>query len=182
MKSSPPCRLTAVIVSLLMMVISHNLLATTPPSAQTSITREDILNTTDLTNGVKQAVAAGNLDSITQWQQKAADVANALGLPQSDIDYLQSAYIKNYLIFNAKRLLFNDAIEHAYYSLESIAPIKQRYPEAKDLFPQADKLFAQRDQLIQQIATELAKGQPLTNEIMQQAKAQFKSQMGHVPH
>jgi len=66
---------------------------------------------------------------------------------------------KNYLLFGAKRSLFNEAVEQAYYALDDIETVKNRYPEAQDLFADADKLISARDSIIRQIATELAVGE-----------------------
>lgn len=172
-------RLAALLFAFVSVItFSPTLLANNQPT-QTTISRDDILNTHDLITGVKHAVSTGDLDAINQWQHKAAEVAKAAGLTQADIDYIQSAYVKNYLVFSAKRSLFNDAVEQAYYTLGDITQIKQRYPEASDLFSQADQLIRERDNLIHNIAKELANGNPVTDKIIQQAKSQFMSRFSH---
>ncbi|MEG3766435.1 hypothetical protein [Alteromonas sp. 14N.309.X.WAT.G.H12] len=131
----------------------------------------DILHATDLENGIKEAVKQDNDQAISDWLEKAEDVAEQVGLPDSDLDYLRSSQAKNYVIFNAKRQLFNEEFEQAYYALEGIDGIKQRYPEAKDLFDRAETLLKKRDQIIEQIALTLSNGQTPDEEDLSAARA-----------
>lgn len=131
----------------------------------------DILHATDLENGIKEAVRQDNDQAINDWLEKAKDVAEQAGLPDSDMEYLRSSQAKKYVIFNAKRQLFNEEFEQAYYALKSIDAIKQRYPEAKDLFERAETLLTKRDQIIEQIALTLSNGQAPDEEALSAAKA-----------
>ncbi|MFQ3197142.1 MAG: hypothetical protein ACI8R9_000354 [Paraglaciecola sp.] len=138
------------------------------------ISRQDILGASDLIDGVKQALKQNDDKAIEHWLEKAAELAKTADLPQQDINYLESDEAKNYLLFGAKRSLFNDAVEHAYYALNDIEKVKKHYPEAQDLFAQADKLISDRDNIIQQIATELAGGEQPDEQKMDAAHALFK--------
>ncbi|MFT6897849.1 MAG: hypothetical protein ACJA13_002260 [Paraglaciecola sp.] len=138
------------------------------------ITRQDILSASDLVEGVKQAVKEDDEKAIELWLEKAANLANTAGLPPQDVNYIESDKAKNYLLFGAKRSLFNDSVEQAYYTLDDIETVKSHYPEARDLFAQADKLFSDRDSIIQQIATELAGDEQPNEQIMDEARALFK--------
>jgi hypothetical protein len=134
------------------------------------ISRQQILHATDLVAGVKQAVATDDKDEINNWLNKALELAKIAQLPPEDIAYLQSKDAYNYLVFHAKRSLFNDAFEQAYYAIEDIEPLKIQYPEAQDLFAKAEQLVMTRNQLIQQLAAELSKGQTVNDEHLLQAK------------
>jgi superfamily I DNA and RNA helicase len=134
------------------------------------ISRQDILEASDLVAGVKQAVKQQDDAALKQWLEKAIALAQEAGLPQEDINYLQSDMAVNYLEFHAKRSLFNDAIEQAYYALYDIEPLKIQYPEAQDLFAKADQLVAARDKIIQQIAAELARGENTDEQTLQAAR------------
>lgn len=127
-----------------------------PVSVLPVITREQILSASDLVEGVKQALLQSDEEAIEEWLDKALAVAKEAGMPSEDIDYINSDAAKDYVIFQAERSQFNDAIEKAYYELLDIETIKTEYPQAKDLFPNADKLIAERDKLLEQIATEMA--------------------------
>ncbi|WP_158770420.1 hypothetical protein [Paraglaciecola sp. L1A13] len=137
------------------------------------ISRQDILDASDLLDGVKQALAQDDEDMIDEWLSKAVDVAKSAKLPKQDISYLQSDMAKDYVIFHAKRSLFNDAVEQAYYALTSIDDIKTQYPEAQDLFANADKLIAERNNILEQIASELANGEQLTDNHRDTARQQW---------
>jgi hypothetical protein len=134
------------------------------------ISRQQILHATDLVAGVKQAVAKDDNAVIDNWLTKAIELAKTAQLPPEDIAYLQSSAAKNYVVFHAKRSLFNDAFEQAYYAIEDIEPIKVDYPEAQDLFAKADQLVMDRNSIIQQIAAELATGNAVDDEHLSQAK------------
>lgn len=138
------------------------------------ISRQDILEASDLVAGVKQAVRQQDDAAVKQWLEKAIALAKEAGLPQEDISYLQSDMAVNYLEFHAKRSLFNDAVEQAYYDLYDIEPLKIQYPEAQDLFAKADKLVADRDKLIKQIAAELAQGEDTDEQTLQAARQLWK--------
>ena len=139
-----------------------------------AISRQDILEASDLVAGVKQAVRQQDDAAVKQWLEKAIALAKEAGLPQEDINYLQSDMAVNYLEFHAKRSLFNDAVEQAYYDLYDIEPLKIQYPEAQDLFAKADQLVADRDKIIQQIATELAQGESTDEQTLQAARQLWK--------
>jgi superfamily I DNA and RNA helicase len=138
------------------------------------ISRQDILEASDLVAGVKQAVRQQDDAAVKQWLEKAIALAKEAGLPKEDISYLQSDMAVNYLEFHAKRSLFNDAVEQAYYDLYDIEPLKIQYPEAQDLFAKADQLVADRDKLIQQIAAELAQGEDTDEQTLQAARQLWK--------
>lgn len=138
------------------------------------ISRQQILHATDLVAGVKKAVAQNNDAEIDKWLNKAIELAKTAELAQQDISYLQSEAAKNYVIFHAKRSLFNDKFEQAYYAIEDIEPLKTDYPQAQDLFDKADKLIMTRNQLIQQLAAELSKGQVVTDQHLQEAKKRWQ--------
>ncbi|WP_158969541.1 hypothetical protein [Paraglaciecola sp. L3A3] len=143
------------------------------------ISREDILNATDLKAGVKLAVQQVNDQAISEWLEKASDLAEEAGLPAEDISYLQSNLAKKFVVFQAKRSLFNDAVEQAYYAIEDITPIKEQYPEAQDLFVKVDALLKKRNKLIEQIAKELAGDKPVDDEFLQAAQQQWKQQVAN---
>ncbi|MEP7702780.1 hypothetical protein [Paraglaciecola sp. 25GB23A] len=138
------------------------------------ISRQDILEASDLVAGVKQAVRQQDDAAVKQSLEKAIALAKEAGLPQEDISYLQSDMAVNYLEFHAKRSLFNDAVEQAYYDLYDIEPLKIQYPEAQDLFAKADQLVADRDKIIQQIAAELAQGESTDEQTLQAARQLWK--------
>ncbi|MFT4993084.1 MAG: hypothetical protein ACI965_000102 [Paraglaciecola sp.] len=138
------------------------------------ISRYDILHATDLVAGVKLAVAQNDADAIDYWLEKAIDVGEAANLSKEDIDYLRSHPAKKYVIFQAKRHLFNDAVEQAYYGLRDIDSIKAQYPQALSLFADADKLIADRNKLIQHIATELANGEQVNDNTLVEAQLHWQ--------
>ncbi|MDP5030443.1 hypothetical protein [Paraglaciecola sp.] len=139
------------------------------------ITRQQILQASDLVAGVKQAVKQNDKAAVKAWLVKATDLAKEAGLPEDDIHYLQSDMAINYLEFHAKRSLFNDAVEQAYYALYDIEPLKIQYPEAQDLFAKADQLIAQRDEIIEQIAAELSSEQHTKEQTLAAARQQWKA-------
>ncbi|GAC34659.1 hypothetical protein [Paraglaciecola polaris] len=143
------------------------------------ITRQDILTASDLVEGVKLALQQHDEKAIDEWLDKAIDLAKEAEMSQQDINYIQSDMAKDYVIFQANRSLFNDAVEQAYYDLLGIDEIKADYPEAEDLFASADKLIAQRDNIIEQIATELADGETLKDEDRKAARQQWLTRFAH---
>ena len=145
------------------------------------ISRQDLLDATDVAAGVKQALVNQDQSAISHWLDKVAEVAVEAGLSDADIDYLRSDSAQRYVIFHAKRSLFNDALEQAYYQGMDIDALKAEYPEAQDLFARADQLIAKRNQLIQQIATELANGQTVSDAHLQAARQQWQQQMAGQP-
>ena len=138
------------------------------------ISRLDILHASDLADGVKTAIEQNDDNAIDDWLEKAIDLAKIAKLSEEDIDYLQSERARKYVIFHAKRRLFSEAVEQAYYELYDIDSIKAQYPEALNLFADADKLIADRNKLIQQIATELANGGHVNDNILLDAQQHWK--------
>lgn len=141
------------------------------------ISRQEILDATDLVDGVKLAVIEDDNQAIERWLEKAIELAKTAGLSQQDINYLQSDMAEDYVIFQAKRSLFNDALEKAYYGLNDIETAKNQFPEAQDLFSKADALIAARDNIIQQIATEMAEGIKPSEQDISQARTLWKKRV-----
>ena len=137
------------------------------------ITREQIITASDLVEGVKQALKQDDEKAIEQWLDRALALAKEAGIAQEDINFIQSDSARDYVIFQAKRSQFNDAVEQAYYELQGIDAIKAAYPQAEDLFASADKLIIERDKIIEEIATELANGNTPTNAERQAARQQW---------
>ena len=137
------------------------------------ISRQQILTATDLVDGVKQALQEHDEKAISQWLDKALAVAKEADMSQEDINYIDSEMAKNFVIFQAQRSMFNDAVEQAYYDLLNIEDIKADFPQAQDLFDSADKLIAERDKLIEQIAAELSTGDAPTDADRQAARQQW---------
>lgn len=132
--------------------------------------RQQILHASDLVAGMASAVKNGDEAAIEQWQNKAVEVAEAAELTDSDIAFIRSDKGREYLIFHAKRALFNQAFEQHYYQLKGIDELKAQYPEAQDLFADADRLIVSRDAIILDIASELSETTPPDNAAIKQAK------------
>ncbi|QHJ13965.1 hypothetical protein FX988_04246 [Paraglaciecola mesophila] len=151
----------------------HNENINAPAAPLPVISRQQILTATDLVEGVKQGLQQDDDQVIDTWMSKAASVAKEADISKDDIDYIESDAARDYVIFQAKRSQFNEAVEQAYYELQGIDAIKAAYPQATDLYASADKLIAERDTLIEQIATELAGGNTPTNAERQAARQQW---------
>lgn len=145
------------------------------PSSIPVITKQEILSASDFTQGIKQAVQNNNLTEVDKWFTKAIDLAEIANLSKDDLDYLRSELAQKVAVFQAKRSLFNDEVEQAYYKVEDIAPIKANYPEAQDLYAKVDGVIKQRNQLIMKIAEEIAQGQPVSDQTLEAARQQWQS-------
>jgi hypothetical protein len=140
------------------------------------ITVMEILHASDLQQGIKQAVENKNEDAVNEWMKQAIAVGEAANLSQQDLNYLTSDTAKDYVVFNAKRQLFNEAFEARYYSLEEVESLKQQYPEAKDLFARTDALIKKRDAIIEQIAKTLSGSNTVDDVSLNKAKQQWREQ------
>ncbi|NDW16558.1 hypothetical protein GTQ48_13655 [Alteromonas genovensis] len=145
------------------------------------ITVMEILHASDLQEGVKQAVKQNNDEEIQYWLQQASEVGDAANLAADDLEYLRSRAAKDYVVFNAKRQLFNEEFETHYYALESIEGLKAKYPEAQDLFARADALLEKRDAIIQQIAVTIAGNDSPSDAVTKEAREQWLQQASAVP-
>ena len=140
------------------------------------ITVMEILHASDLQAGVKQAVKNGNEEDIDAWMAQAREVGQAANLSPEDMDYLNSETAKDYVIFNAKRQLYNEAFEARYYALEDVESLKAEYPEAKDLFARTDALIEKRDAIIQQIAVAISGSEQPDEAALEEARKQWLAQ------
>jgi len=140
------------------------------------ITVMEILHASDLQEGVKQAVKDENLEVVDSWMAQAREVGQAANLSSEDMDYLNSETAKDYVVFNAKRQLYNEAFEARYYALEEVETLKEQYPEAKDLFPRTDALIEKRDTIIQQIAVAISGSEQPDEAALKEAREQWLAQ------
>lgn len=140
------------------------------------ITVMEILHASDLQQGVKAAVKNDNENAVNEWLAQAIAVGEAANLSQQDLDYLTSETAKDYVIFNAKRQLYNEAFEARYYSLEEVDSLKEKYPEAKDLFARTDALLRKRDLIIEQMAKTLSASNTVDSSSLEAAKQQWREQ------
>jgi hypothetical protein len=136
----------------------------------------EILHASDLQEGVKQAVKDGNIEVVDSWMIQAREVGQAANLSSEDMDYLNSETAKDYVIFNAKRQLYNEAFEARYYALEEVETLKEQYPEAKDLFARTDALIEKRDAIIQQIAVAISGSEQPDEAALKEAREQWLAQ------
>ncbi|WP_218309519.1 hypothetical protein [Alteromonas antoniana] len=139
------------------------------------ITVMEILHATDLQAGIKRAVSENDNQAIDDWLDKARNVGEQAALSKSDMAYLSSGQAREYVIFNAKRALFNEKFETRYLNLRGIDDLKQAYPEAKDLFPRAETLLQKRNDIIERIAQTLAGGDVPDEEHIREAQAMWKA-------
>jgi hypothetical protein len=137
------------------------------------ITLMEILHASDLQAGVKEAVKNGDKDAINQWMDQAQVVAEAGHLAQTHIEYLDSQQAYDYVVFNAKRQLFNEAFEARYYALEDMGNLKDEYPEAYDLFERTEALLEKRDAIIVQMAQALSGTNPPSDAALNEAKQRW---------
>ena len=140
------------------------------------ITVMEILHASDLQEGVKQAMKNNNAEQVDSWMEQAREVGQAAKLSSEDMDYLASETAKDYVVFNAKRQLYNEAFEARYYALEDVESLKAQYPEAKDLFPRTDALIEKRDAIIQQIAVAISGSEQPDDAALQEARKQWLAQ------
>ena len=140
------------------------------------ITVMEILHASDLQEGVKQAVKNGNEEEIDAWMAQAHEVGQAANLGPEDMDYLSSETAEDYVVFNAKRQLYNEAFEARYYALEDVDVLKEQYPEAKDLFARTDALIEKRDAIIQQIAVAISGSEQPDEAALKEAREQWLAQ------
>ena len=139
------------------------------------ITVMEILHATDLQAGIKRAVSENDNQAIDDWLDKARNVGEQAALSKSDMAYLSSGQAREYVIFNAKRALFNEKFETRYLNLRGIDDLKQAYPEAKDLFPRAETLLQKRNDIIERIAQTLAGGDVPDEDHIREAQAMWKA-------
>ena len=140
------------------------------------ITVMEILHASDLQEGVKQAVKDENSEVVDSWMAQAREVGQAANLSSEDMDYLNSETAKDYVVFNAKRQLYNEAFEARYYALEDVDVLKKQYPEAKDLFARTDALIKKRDDIIQQIAVAISGNEQPDEAALEEARKQWLAQ------
>ena len=140
------------------------------------ITVMEILHASDLQEGVKQAMKNNNAEQVDSWMEQAREVGQAAKLSTEDMDYLASETAKDYVVFNAKRQLYNEAFEARYYALEDVESLKAQYPEAKDLFPRTDALIEKRDAIIQQIAVAISGSEQPDEAALEEARKQWLAQ------
>ncbi len=133
------------------------------------------LHATDLQAGIKSAVSENDNQAIDDWLEKARNVGEQAALSNSDMAYLASGQAREYVIFNAKRALFNEKFETRYLNLRGIDDLKQAYPEAKDLFPRAETLLQKRNDIIERIAQTLAGGEAPDEDHIREAQALWKA-------
>ncbi|MCU7553892.1 hypothetical protein OCL06_04700 [Alteromonas sp. ASW11-19] len=138
------------------------------------ITVMEILHASDLTDGIKTAVKQNDEAAITDWMAQARAVGEQAALSESDMQYLNSRQAREYVVFNARRALFNDAFEQRFLNLQDMGELKSQYPEARDLFPQAEALLDKRDDIIMRIAQTLAGGEPPTEQHIKDAQQRWR--------
>lgn len=139
------------------------------------ITVMEILHASDLQAGIKDAVRENDQQAIDDWLEKARNVGEQAAFSDSDMAYLSSERAREYVIFNAKRALFNEKFETRYLNLRGIDDLKQAYPEARDLFPRAEALLQKRNDIIERIAQTLAGGDEPDENHIQEAQALWKA-------
>ena len=115
----------------------------------------DLLNAVDVQRTAKQSVLTENPELINQQIEEIVRVAKAMPLHPDSIRFLRGPKATDYLLFQAKRALFDDELEQRFKSLSDIDDLKQKYPEAKDKFERADSMINERDSMLLEIENTL---------------------------
>ncbi len=111
----------------------------------------DLLNASDVIKVAKQSIKDNDLEKLNSKLDEVISVAKAMPLNPQSIDFLQSPQAHDYVVFQAKRAVFDDLLEIHFKNLKDIEALKRRFPEAKDKFAQADRMMSQRDTMLEQI-------------------------------
>ena len=146
------------------------------------VTMTQLLSVPEVTEKALFSVVEDNPKILLEVQAELVETAEKLGFSDSQLSFLASGPLLDYLRYHAKREMFNAAVHHAYINLENIDDIKAQYPEAKDLFKEAEQLIIRRNQLIEQIALSLANqdGLPIpTKAHFQEAATLWRQKMAH---
>lgn len=139
------------------------------------VTIDDLFNVEEVKLTAMSAYKYDDHAELIPLQARLLDTAKQLNMSQVDIELINSPRFFTYLRFKAAREWFDLDMQNAFQNLEDLAPIKDKYPEAKDLFVSAEALFLKRDYILQEIAAEIAtQQQQTTNEShMEAAKARW---------
>ena len=136
----------------------------TPPQ----LTIEQLLSASDVQQGILDAVAERDEGALEEWQVRIISAAEQIGYQSQQLAFLEGKRGRDYLRFRAKRAIFQQQVEEAYYNGEAFEPIAGRFPEAADLFDKTQQLFAARNATLEAIAEALVAAsrdnqeQPLT--------------------
>lgn len=151
--------LIAVLLTALLYVLVVWLTQPEQPKAHapfSDVTMTQLLSVPEVTDKAFRSVVENNPKMLLDIQAELIATAEQLGFSDSQLLFLSSEQLLDYLIYHAKRELFNLAVQDAFINLERIDDIKTQYPEARDLFVEADRLIYERNQLIEQIAISVA--------------------------
>ena len=137
-----------------------------------SISYLDIFNNQEFKQRLVLAVKSGDDLELKTLQQKAEEIAHAAGLPQEQMALIRGQRGLNFMIYRAKREMFEQAFVYRYNNLMDIRPLEQHFPEAQDLYQKALETVSKRDALIVEIAKTLANGDDYQG-YLEQARAEW---------
>lgn len=123
--------------------------------AYAALSHFDLLDASDVMTVAKHSIIDDDTERLHSKLDEVISVAKAMPLKPQSIDFLQSPQAKDYIVFQAKRAIFDDLLEAYFKNLQDIEALKRRFPEAQDKFAQADRMISQRDALLKQISEEL---------------------------
>lgn len=177
--------LIAVVLTAILYIVVNWL--TQPRQLESSISPSGVsmtqlLSVPEVTEKALFSVVEDNPEILLEVQTELVATAEKLGFSDSQLSFLASEPLLDYLRYHAKREMFNAAVNQAYINLERIDDIKAQYPEARDLFKDAEQLIIRRNQLIEQIALSLANQEGLsvpTKAHFQEAATLWRQKMAH---
>lgn len=147
------------------------------PVSQPSVSRSDLLHASDVVAAAKAAVQQRQPELLAAAMDKVVTVAEQIGLPDADLAYLRSHQARDYVVFHAKRTVFDEAVIARYEALLPIDDLKAKYPEAEDRFADADKMILQRDVLFSALINTLKNEGMSPQQAEQQARALWREKM-----
>lgn len=147
------------------------------PLTRSEIQPTQLLAAKDVVTPVKEALLTTDDEQIqlalNEQIARVISVTGQLRLTQSDQTFIQSEQAKHFLLFTAKRDLFDDMLEQKYHALEPIEELKRQYPEANDKFEYADSLIQKRDSLLRKLEAAYVEQGLTVVEAAKRAKAEW---------
>ncbi|MDM7861107.1 hypothetical protein QTP81_10910 [Alteromonas sp. ASW11-36] len=128
------------------------------------LTIEQLLTASDVEQGIVRAFKNNDMDALERWQERILAAARQVGYEDPQLVFLDGQRGLDYLQFQAKRRMFLQAVEQAYYLGEAFEPLAGRYPEAADLFPKTQQLFANRNATLEAMTEALLEANRESNE------------------
>lgn len=134
----------------------------------------EMLKAADVQQGLAQAAAANDQDTLALWQEALLSAADEVYLAEKERSLISGRQGLQYLAFQGMKTNYQHAFERAFIEFEDVSQVYNDYPAFENLHKRSMTLVQQRDELVEKVRQQL-EDDAYDGDALEEAKRQWQN-------